>query len=244
MEIGQIKVKCISKGFLITHTFLDIWLSYFDMVVVDSCKPRFFSTGTPLQRVDTSTSNLVPLSAGISGPHVYSGGNHTTITSMLGAKGPDVIYAGDHLLADVIKCRKLCEWRTLLIVPELLHELEVTQKNFGLLSQLSKFEAVLADNPDLGELKMRLWDAVNELNKDFGGSGSLFRSGNKLSYFGSQVMIWADLYTGTVNNLASYDLEQRFVMDTVKLPHEKDIEEDFNRSGMSSSLANDSIDSM
>ena len=107
------------------------------MVVVDSCKPRFFSTGTPLQRVDTSTSNLVPLSASISGPHVYSGGNHTTITSMLGAKGPDVIYAGDHLLADVIKCRKLCEWRTLLIVPELLHELEVTQKNFGLLKQLS-----------------------------------------------------------------------------------------------------------
>ena len=91
---------------------------------------------------------------------------------------------------------------------------------------------------------MRLWDAVNELNKDFGGSGSLFRSGNKLSYFGSQVMIWADLYTGTFNNLASYDLEQRFVMDTVKLPHEKDIEEDFIRSGMSSSLANDSVDSM
>ena len=57
-------------------------------------------------------------------------------------------------------------------------------------------------------------------------------------------MIWADLYTGTVNNLASYDLKQRFVMDAVKLPHEKDIEEDFIRSSMSSSLANDSVDSM
>jgi len=220
----------------------DFWLSLFDLVVVDACKPRFFSTGTPMQRVDPTTSSFVPLSANTSGPEVYSGGNHTTITSMLGAKGPDVIYAGDHLLADVIKCRKLCEWRTLLIVPELLHELEVTQKNFGLLSQLSKFEAVLADNPDLGELKMRLWDTVNELNKGFGGLGSLFRSGSKLTYFGSQVMIWADLYTGTVNNLAGYDLEQRFVTDTVKLPHEREIEEDFIRSGMSSSLGNDSID--
>ena len=226
---------------------LDLWMSYFDLVLVDACKPRFFSTGTPLQRVDTSSSALLPLSSNLSGPEVYSGGDHTTITNMLGAKGPDVIYAGDHLLADVIKCRKLCEWRTLLIVPELLHELEVTQKNFGLFSQLSKFEALLADNPELGELKMRLWDAVNELNKDFGGSGSLFRSGSRLSYFGSQVMIWADIYTGSVNNLAAHDLDQRFVTDTVKLPHEKDAEEEFIRSGMSSSLAsqvNDAIDSI
>ena len=55
-------------------------------------------------------------------PTVYSGGDHEIMTSMLGAAGPDVIYCGDHLHADVVKCRKLCEWRTLLIVPELLHE--------------------------------------------------------------------------------------------------------------------------
>ena len=55
---------------------------------------------------------------------VYSGGNHVQITSLLGASGPDVIYCGDHLHADVVKCRKLCEWRTLLIVPELEHEVK------------------------------------------------------------------------------------------------------------------------
>ena len=151
---------------------------------------------------------------------MYSGGNHTTITNMLDAKGPDVIYAGDHLFADVIICRKLCEWRTLLIVPELSHELEVGQKTSGLLSHLSKLETLLAENPKLGELKVRLWEAVNELNKDFSGSGSLFRSGSRLSYFGSQVQIWADIYTGSVNNLAGYDLEHRFLMHTAKLPHE------------------------
>ena len=56
------------------------------------------------------------------GPLVYSGGNHQAITRLLGAQGPDVIYCGDHLHADVVKCRKLCEWRTLLIVPELRQE--------------------------------------------------------------------------------------------------------------------------
>jgi len=215
----------------------DLWLSCFDLVVVDACKPRFFSTGTPLQRVDTSSSTLLPISSSVPGPEVYSGGDHTTISTMLGVKGPDVIYAGDHLFADVIKCRKLCEWRTLLIVPELSFELEVTQRNLGHLSQLSKLESLLADNPELGELKMRLWDAVNELNQDFGGSGSLFRSGSRLSYFGSQVMIWADVYTGSVNNLAGYDLEHRFVTNTVMLPHERDSDDSFVCSCASSSMA-------
>jgi len=210
------------------------WMSYFNLVVVDACKPRFFSSGTPLQRVDTTSSKLVPVNSSVPGPVVYSGGDHATITKMLGAEGHGVLYAGDHLLADVIKCRKLCEWRTLLIVPELLQELEVTQKNCGLLSQLTKVETVLADDPDITQLKISLWDAVNELNKGFGSSGSLFRSGNKLTYFGSQVMIWADLYTGTVNNLASYDLDQRFVTDTVKLPHEREVEEDYLRSQVNS----------
>ena len=40
------------------------------------------------------------------GPLVYSGGNHETITRLLGAAGPDVIYCGDHLHADVVKCRE------------------------------------------------------------------------------------------------------------------------------------------
>ena len=182
-----------------------------------------FSSGTPLQYVDTSTSTLFPVSSTSippQGPLIYSGGDHTTITAMLKATGSDVIYVGDHLYADVIKCRKLCEWRTLLIVPELSHELNVSNKNSGLLSDLSKLECLLAENPKLDELKVRLWDAVNKLNQEFSNSGSLFRSGNRLSYFGSQVMIWADIYTSSVNNLAGYSLEHRFIRDAIKMPHE------------------------
>jgi len=223
------------KTFLLTNsdwwytrqimTFLlgDSWISFFDLVIVDACKPRFFSSGTPLQYVDTSTSTLFPVSSTSippQGPLIYSGGDHTTITAMLKATGSDVIYVGDHLYADVIKCRKLCEWRTLLIIPELSHELDVSNKNSGLLSDLSKLECLLAENPKLDELKVRLWDAVNKLNQEFSNSGSLFRSGNRLSYFGSQVMIWADIYTSSVNNLAGYSLEHRFIRDAIKMPHE------------------------
>ena len=85
---------------------------------------------------------------------VYSGGDHNTVTRLLGARGPDVIYCGDHLFGDVVRCRKLCEWRTMLVVPGLE---EVLKK-----STIRK-------------------------------TGSLFREGKNLSFFGSQMMIWADI---------------------------------------------------
>eukprot|EP00092_Neocalanus_flemingeri_P040216 GFUD01043804.1.p1 GENE.GFUD01043804.1~~GFUD01043804.1.p1 ORF type:complete len:526 (+),score=122.58 GFUD01043804.1:211-1578(+) len=198
----------------------DSWLSYFDLVVVDACKPRFFSTSNPLQRVDTSSSALLPLSSCPPGPAVYSGGDHSTISTMLGAKGPDVIYAGDHLHGDVIKCRKHCEWRTLLIVPELSHEMEVSQKSCGLLSRLSKLEAIQAKTQNNSELKNQIWEVVNELNQRFSRTGSLFRSGSRCTYFASHVMIWADAYTGSVMALAGYDLEHKFGTAPTKLAHE------------------------
>ena len=202
-----------------SFVFIDKWLSFFDLVVVDACKPRFFGSGTPTKKLDIPESGTTP---------VYSGGDHDTVTKMLGAEGPDIIYAGDHLYADVIKCRKQCEWRTLLVVPELSYECEVSQRNSGLLSQLNKFESVLADKPDLEELRIRLLDAVRQLNGDFGESGSLFRSGSRLSYFGSQVQVWSDLYTSSVNNLMGYDLNQRFVTAASKLPHEGELEDDIS----------------
>jgi len=34
------------------------WRSYFDYIVVDACKPRFFKAGTPLRQIDEKTGNL------------------------------------------------------------------------------------------------------------------------------------------------------------------------------------------
>ena len=39
----------------------------------------------------------------------YSGGRAEQVQQLLGATGPDILYVGDHLLADVIKCRKQTE---------------------------------------------------------------------------------------------------------------------------------------
>ena len=53
---------------------------------------------------------------------VYSGGNSEVLSKLIGAKGRDVLYVGDHIFGDVLKSKKLRGWRTFLIVPELNDE--------------------------------------------------------------------------------------------------------------------------
>ena len=143
--------------------------------MVDACKPQFFTSGTPLKYVDTSSSALLPLSSCPPGQMVYSGGHHDTITNMLEARGPDVIYAGDHLYGDVIKCRKHCDWRTLLIVPELKHDEKAIQKAYKLTDKINHLEKALSKNPNSQELKIKLSEAVTDINQRFSEIRPLLR---------------------------------------------------------------------
>ena len=140
---------------------------------------------------------------------MLSGGNAANLTRMLGLAGHDIIYCGDHLYADIIKCRQLSPWRTLLIIPELSKELTASLQTGGLLDQLARLDSLLAKHPKLSELKCRLEEAVMEFDRSFCQTGSLFRSGHRLSFFGAQVEVWAELYTGSVSNILGYSLDHR-----------------------------------
>jgi 5'-nucleotidase len=61
----------------------------------------------------------------LDGSAVYSGGSSEVISKLIGAKGRDVLYVGDHIFGDVLKSKKLHGWRTFLIVPELNEEVTV-----------------------------------------------------------------------------------------------------------------------
>ncbi|MEE6485935.1 hypothetical protein FKM82_014457 [Ascaphus truei] len=103
------------------------WQSYFDLILVDARKPLFFGEGTVLRQVDTVTGKLKigtytgPLQHGI----VYSGGSSDIVCDLLGAKGKDILYIGDHIFGDILKSKKRQGWRTFLIIPELAQELHV-----------------------------------------------------------------------------------------------------------------------
>ena len=140
---------------------------------------------------------------------------------ILGVDEPEILYCGDHLYGDVIKCRKECEWRTLLVVPELDHEVNVSMESETLIQELHKLENILSkDAQQFVQLRETLMSCVSKLDKGYGQSGSLFRAGSRLTYFGSQMLIWADVYTGSVINLCNYSIDHVFRPPLMLLPHE------------------------
>ena len=103
------------------------WTDYFDLVVVSSRKPAFFLE-TPEPR---------PLEGH---PRCFSGGHAAWLESLLGARGEQVLYVGDHIYGDVLRSKKNASWRTLLLVPELERELRLLEAKADDLRELLHLE--------------------------------------------------------------------------------------------------------
>lgn len=209
------------------------WKTYFDYIVVDAGKPLFFGEGTILRQVDTTTSglrigiHLGPLQPG----QVYSGGSCDVFTELIGAKGREVLYVGDHIYGDILKSKKTRGWRTFLIVPELQREMEVWQTKWHLFNRLQELDLQLGDTykdldsrslekPDISDLKMSIREAVHELDMSYGMLGSTFRSGSRQTFFATQICRYADLYSCSVLNLMYYPFSYMFRAPTLLMPHE------------------------
>lgn len=52
-------------------------------------------------------------------------GSSDIVCDLLGIKGKDIIYIGDHIFGDILKSKKRQGWRTFLVIPELAQELHV-----------------------------------------------------------------------------------------------------------------------
>ncbi|XP_066248458.1 cytosolic purine 5'-nucleotidase isoform X1 [Euwallacea similis] len=212
------------------------WTTYFDIVVVDACKPLFFGDGTILRQVDTSTGAL---RLGIhTGPfqkdHVYSGGSCDVFTKLIGAKGKDVLYVGDHIFGDILKSKKIRGWRTFLIVPELVRELHVWTDKCQLFNELQNLDVKLGEmyknldsstkeKPDISKLRTAIRDVTHKMDMTYGMMGSLFRSGSRQTFFSSQVVRYADLYAATHLNLLYYPFSYMFRAPAMLLPHESTV---------------------
>ncbi|VVC33953.1 Hypothetical protein CINCED_3A008224 [Cinara cedri] len=212
------------------------WQTYFDIVVVDARKPLFFSEGTILRRVDTKTgalkmgTHIGPLLKG----QVYSGGSCDIFTKLIGAKGKDVLYVGDHIFGDILKSKKIRGWRTFLVVPELVQELHVWTDKCQLFANLQNFDIALGnmyknldsstnEKPDISKLRMAMRDVTHKMDLSYGMMGSLFRSGSRQTFFSSQVTRYADLYAATFLNLIYYPFCYMFRAPAMLMPHESTV---------------------
>ncbi|XP_059615132.1 cytosolic purine 5'-nucleotidase isoform X3 [Phlebotomus argentipes] len=212
------------------------WRTYFDLIVVDAGKPLFFGEGTILRQVDTSTGalrvgkHMGPLQI----EHVYSGGSCDVFTSLMGAKGKDVLYIGDHIFGDILKSKKIRGWRTFLIVPELVQELHVWTDKCQLFAELQQLDIMLGDmyknmdssakeKPDISKVRASIRDVTHKMDLAYGMMGSLFRSGSRQTFFSSQVVRYADLYAASFLNLIYYPFSYMFRAPAMLLPHESTV---------------------
>ncbi|XP_056628695.1 cytosolic purine 5'-nucleotidase isoform X1 [Triplophysa dalaica] len=213
------------------------WQSYFDLILVDARKPLFFGEGTVLRQVDTTTGRLKigtytgPLQHGI----VYSGGSSDIMCDLLGAKGKDIVYIGDHIFGDILKSKKRQGWRTFLVIPELAQELHVWTDKSSLFEELQGLDIFLAElykhldsssneRPDISAIQRRMKKVTHDMDMCYGMMGSLFRSGSRQTLFASQVMRYADLYAASFINLLYYPFSYLFRAAHVLMPHESTVE--------------------
>ena len=75
----------------------------------------------------------------------YFTGSCEVLSRLLGAKGSDVLYIGDHIFGDILKSKKIRGWRTFLTVPELSTELQVWTDKKHLFENLTRVEVMLSD---------------------------------------------------------------------------------------------------
>ena len=213
------------------------WIDYFDVVVTDAVKPLFFGEGTALRQVDPATGKLHI--GKFTGSHqqgaVYAGGNSEVFSELLGAEGKDILYIGDHIFGDILKSKKQQGWRTYLVIPELITELDVWTKKQDKFDKLKQLEITLADTyknldsntmerPDISGITRAIREVTHGMEQCYGQLGSLFRSGSRQTFFASQARRYADLYSASCINLLYYPFSYLFRAPPQLMPHEATVD--------------------
>jgi len=220
-----------------THVKRD-WKSYFDFILVDAQKPLFFAEGTTLRIIDphTGSMKLGSYAGQLQQNEVYSGGSCEVVSKLIGSMGKDVLYVGDHIFGDIIKSKKQKAWRTMLVVPELNHELKVFHDKRDLFNTLEtldtsisellrSFDMTSSHGPGtVTKIKEKIQECTHELDMNFGLLGSLFRTGSRQTHFASQVTRYADIYASTVVNLVYYPFFYFFRAVPQLMPHESTVD--------------------
>ncbi len=114
------------------------WMDYFQYVIVGSGKPAFFTGSQPFYEVMIDSGLLKTHSGSLSPKHVYLGGNATLFQNLTRFKGDEILYVGDHIFGDIMQSKGKLNWRTLLVVEELEHELSTLKEIKPLFVEIDK----------------------------------------------------------------------------------------------------------
>ena len=217
------------------------WTDLFDVIIAGSCKPAFMlDPRRELYRVDPSSYTLTNTEGVyketpeefLSRGKTFQGGNYTHLHELLNIQsGTQVLYVGDHMFSDILRSKRTLNWRTMLIVPELEHEINVLMADETVACERRISELRLRrDQLDevVDGLHCRIFDGEVGLTKQLNEAieerskirdcileeddryyrrfhpiwGSLLKTGQQNSRFAEQVQGYACLYSSSVGNLA------------------------------------------
>ena len=108
------------------------WTDYFDAVVVEAGKPGFFVNKADTAMKPRALDDLPDRSRG----KVMAGGSVHDLEEMLGFKGDQVLYFGDHTYGDILKSKHASGWRTAMIIQDLQREILTMASTAGLRKRL------------------------------------------------------------------------------------------------------------
>ncbi|CAH0392440.1 unnamed protein product [Bemisia tabaci] len=245
-EFFERLVDAKKKLFLITNSpfkFVDKgmslmvgkdWESFFDVIIVQARKPRFFTDESRPMRIydkerDTNLWDRINhLEKGV----IYYEGTVHQLLDFTGWRGSEVLYFGDHPYSDLADVTLEHGWCTGAIISELTHEIETLnsdefKKNINWLQMLTALieEHQGSTSPDAFQI-LESWcierdelrdKAKTVFNKQF---GSVFRTHHNPTYFSRRLFRFADIYTSHITNLLNYSVNHVFYPRRGVMPHE------------------------
>ncbi|KAJ8950351.1 hypothetical protein NQ314_007886 [Rhamnusium bicolor] len=193
------------------------WKEYFDVLIVQARKPKFFTDiSRPIRVFDEQSGThiwdrVVKLEKGT----IYYEGTVKQLQELTGWRGHQVLYFGDHPYSDLAD-----------------HEIATLnnpefKKNANWLQMLTQLIEDHQDCEDPDEQRiLARWMAERDkirndikyvFNEQF---GSVFRTYHNPTYFSRRLFRFADIYTSNITNLLHYSVNHTFYPRRGVMPHE------------------------
>ena len=165
-----------------------------------------------------------------------------------GLSGEQILYLGDHIYGDVLQIKKTCNWRTALVIDELIAEIDGLNKSAELSLEINK---LMAEKIDLEQKLDQLFDQeiekskkpdkekvqaqfkkIEKVDKKIGKLirshsqnfnhywGETMRAGVEPSRLAGQIEKYACIYMSKISDFAEYSPRTYYRPRKKTLPHE------------------------
>jgi DNA polymerase III alpha subunit (gram-positive type) len=201
----------------------------------------------PLLQIDPA-SGLMKNHHGKIEDGIYQGGNAQHIQKSSGLSGEQILYLGDHIYGDVLQIKKTCNWRTALVIDELIEEIEALEKSSALSTEINalmaekiqlekKLDAIFDREIEKGKIpdKEKIqehFQKIEKVDKKIGKLirahsqhfnpywGETMRAGVEPSRLAGQIEKYACIYMAKISDFSDYSPRTYYRPRKKMLPHE------------------------